>query len=564
MRWTAKPVGSVLLALAWMTNGAAQAGCPAWPPARARQELQGLHDRLAAWNHAYRVDGSSPVSDAVYDQSLAQYRAWRDCFPSQAPAALPHLADASGRVRAPVVQTGLAKLPDAAAVRAWMAARGGHDLWIQPKADGVAVTLLYEHGKLREAVSRGDGTRGSDWTAAAHRIAAVPDFLPNAPPRVVLQGELVWHLPGHVQARDGGDSARSRVAGALARSSLDDATAAHIGLFVWDWPSGPSAMRDRLAGLRAMGLTASAALTEPVANLAEATAWRERWYRQGLPFAADGVVLRQGTRPAAGTWQATPPDWAVAWKYPAAQALATVRAVEFRTGRSGRVSVVLVLDPVQLGDHRVRRVSAGSLARWRRLDVRPGDRVGLSLAGLTIPRLDGVAWRPAQRGPSPQPPARHGPMDCWRYIRDCQAQFLARLDWLGGRHGLDLDGVGEGTWQRLLDAGKLNGLLDWLALDAAELAQVDGIGPARAGAIASSFAAARRAGFQRWLAALAPPPMGDASAPDWATLASRSEAQWQAQPGIGAVRAHRLHAFFRHPEVMALAARLHEIGVAGF
>ncbi|MBU6248048.1 MAG: NAD-dependent DNA ligase LigB [Xanthomonadaceae bacterium] len=553
----------LLLVLAAM-GGAARAACPAWPAARARRELQALHDRLAGWNHAYRVDGVSPVSDAVYDQSQAQYRAWRACFPAQAPAVLPHLADAGGRVRAPVVQTGLAKLPDAAAVAAWMAARADRDLWIQPKADGVAVTLRYEHGQLREAVSRGDGTHGSDWTAAVRRIVAVPKQLPHAPARVVLQGELVWRLPGHVQARDGGDNARSRVAGALARERLDDATAAHIGLFVWDWPTGPATMRDRLAGLRAMGLGDSAALTEPVADLAEATAWRERWYRQALPFAADGVVLRQGTRPAADTWHAAPPAWAVAWKYPAAQALARVRTIDFHTGRSGRVSVVLVLDPVQLGDHRVQRVSAGSLARWQRLDVRPGDRVSLSLAGLTIPRLDGVAWRPVQRAPRPIPPTRHGPMDCWRDGPGCREQFLARLAWLGGRHGLDLDGVGEGTWQRLVDAGRVHGLLDWLSLDAARLATVDGLGPARAGTLARTFAAARRQPFGRWLAALAPPPMGDAPAPDWATLAARGETDWQAQPGMGAVRARRLHAFFHAPEVVALAGRLHAAGVAGF
>ena len=563
MPWKATMAGSVLLALSVM-GASARAACPAWSAARARQELQALHDRLAAWNHAYRVDGVSPVSDAVYDQSQAQYRAWRACFPGQAPAALPHLADAGGPVRAPVVQTGLAKLPDAAAVAAWMAARADHDLWIQPKADGVAVTLRYERGRLRQAVSRGDGTYGSDWTAAVRHIAAVPKHLPHAPVHVVLQGELVWHLPGHVQARDGGDNARSRVAGALARDRLDDATAAHIGLFVWDWPTGPSAMRDRLAGLRAMGLGDSAGLTEPVASLAEVRTWRERWYRHALPFAADGVVLRQGARPAADTWHAAPPSWAVAWKYPAAQALSTVRAVDFGIGRSGRVSVVLVLDPVRLGDHRVQRVSAGSLAHWQRLDVRPGDRVSLSLAGLTIPRLDGVAWRPVQRAPRPLPPTRHGPLDCWRDGPGCREQFLARLAWLGGRHGLDLDGVGEGTWQRLVDAGRVRGLLDWLALDAARLATVDRIGPARAGALVASFAAARRQPFGRWLAALGPPPMGDTRAPDWATLATRSESDWQARPGIGATRAHRLYAFFHAPQVAALADRLHDAGVAGF
>ena len=563
MPWKATMAGSVLLVLGVM-GASARAACPAWSAARARQELQALHDHLAAWNHAYRVDGVSPVSDAVYDQSQVQYRAWRACFPDQAPASLPHLADAGGPVRAPVVQTGLAKLPDAAAVAAWMAARADHDLWIQPKADGVAVTLRYEKGELRQAVSRGDGTHGSDWTAAVRHIAAVPKHLPHAPAHVVLQGELVWRLPGHVQARDGGDNARSRVAGALARDHLDDATAAHIGLFVWDWPTGPAAMRDRLAGLRAMGLGDAAELTEPVASLAGVRTWRERWYRHALPFAADGVVLRQGTRPAADTWHAAPPSWAVAWKYPPAQALSTVRAVDFGIGRSGRVSVVLVLDPVRLGDHRVHRVSAGSLAHWQRLDVRPGDRVTLSLAGLTIPRLDGVAWRPVQRAPRPLPPTRHGPLDCWRDGPGCREQFLARLAWLGGRHGLDLDGVGEGTWQRLVDAGRVRGLLDWLSLDAARLVTVDGIGPARAGMLARTFAEARRQPFGRWLAALAPPPMGDAPAPDWATLAARSESGWQARPGIGATRARRLYAFFHAPQVAALADRLHDAGVAGF
>ena len=552
-----------VLGLLWVV-APLHAGCPPWPPARARDELAALHNRLAAWNHAYRVEGSSPVDDAIYDQALAQFHAWRACFPAQAPADLPHLADAGGSVRAPVVQTGLAKLPDADAVQAWMHAHDGRDLWIQPKADGVAVTLLYEHGVLREAVSRGNGTRGSDWTAAARRITEVPRTLAHAPARVVLQGELVWRLPGHVQARDGGANARSKVAGALARGELDDATAAQIGLFVWDWPTGPDAMAGRLAGLRAMGVADSAALVQPVATLADVMRWRERWYRQALPFAADGVVLRQGHRPPASRWQAVPPDWAVAWKYPAARALATVRGVDFRTGRSGRVSAVLELEPVQLDDHRVQRVSVGSLNRWRALDIRPGDRVSVSLAGLTIPRLDEVVWRTREREPVQAPDARHDALSCWHPDPGCEAQFHARLVWLGGRHGLDLDGVGAALWQQLIDAGRLRGLLDWMGLKPAQLAAVDGIGAERAATLSHAFATARAADFGRWLAALAPPPMGDASAPDWPTLAARSEMEWQREGGIGATRAKRLRAYFANPEVQALAARLHAAGVAGF
>src|SRR6185312_3961122 len=248
------------------------------------------------------------------------------------------------------------------------------DLWAQPKVDGVAVTLLYLDGQLRQATSRGDGVHGSDWTAKAMRIEAIPRHLPHAPPRVVLQGELYWRLSGHVQARDGGANARS--------------------------------------------------------TLADVQAWRERWYRQELPFAADGTVVRQGRRPPASTWQARPPTWAVAWKYPAAQALAEVRAVTFTVGRSGRITPVLELDPVQLGDHRVRRVSVGSLQRWRKMDIRPGDHVEVALAGLTIPRLQAVAWRARERVALAVPdPRAHDAWSCWQDTPGCEQQFLARLLW---------------------------------------------------------------------------------------------------------------------------------------
>ncbi|MFC5438805.1 NAD-dependent DNA ligase LigB [Rhodanobacter ginsenosidimutans] len=542
----------------------AGATCPQWTAAQARQELGALHDRLDGWNHAYRVTGQSPVDDAVYDQALQRFDRWRACFPQQAPAPLAHLADARGAVTAPVAQTGLAKLPDAAAVATWMRSHGS-DLWVQPKADGVAVTLLYRDGELRQATSRGDGLHGSNWTAKALRIAAIPRHLPNAPSRVVLQGELYWRLRSHVQARDGGVNARSAVAGAMARDTLGAATAAHIGLFVWDWPSGPADMPSRLAGLRAMGLIDSADYTQPVSTLADVERWRRRWYRQPMPFAADGTVLRQSRRPEASTWRAEPPEWAVAWKYPAAQALAEVRAVTFTVGRSGRITPVLELEPVQLDDHRVQRVSVGSLRRWQQLDIRPGDQVEVALAGLTIPRLQSVAWRAQQRQPvTPPDPAQHDTLSCWRWAPGCEQQFLARLVWLGGKSGLQLDGLGPDTWQALIDAGLVHGLLDWMDLTAAQLAAVPGVGDARAEALLHAFAAARARPFKRWLHALGMPASGTIALTDWHTLAARNDDQWQASGGIGPGRAQHLLAFFRHADVRALAAHLHALGVIGF
>jgi DNA ligase (NAD+) len=541
------------------------ADCPGWPPAQARQEMQALHDRLDGWNHAYRVDGQSPVDDAVYDQALQRYAHWRRCFPAQAPAELAHLADAAGRVRTPVAQTGLAKLPDAAALAAWMHARDEGDLWVQPKADGVAVTLLYLDGQLQQATSRGDGLRGSDWTALAQHIDAIPKRLPDAPARVVLQGELYWRLPGHVQASDGGGNARSAVAGALARDTLDAMSAARIGLFVWDWPSGPADMPARLAGMQAMGLTDAVAYTHPAKTIEEVRHWREQWYRHAMPFATDGTVVRQGRRPPASTWQAAPPAWAVAWKYPAASALAEVRAVNFTVGRSGRITPVLELVPVQLDDHRVRRVSVGSVARWRQLDIRPGDQVEVVLAGLTIPRLQSVVWRTQQRAVvTPPDPQEHAALSCWQATPGCEQQFRARLLRLGGKQGLQLDGLGAGTWQALIDAGLIHALLDWMDLTPTQLGTVPGFGPTRASALARTFADARQRPFARWLHGLGMPASGSAGLPDWATLSQRDAVEWQSVDGIGPSRADRLVEFFAHPGVQSQAVRLHQAGVQGF
>jgi DNA ligase (NAD+) len=555
-----------LASLMASTMQVAQAtSCPDWSPAQAQQELQALHERLDGWNHAYRVSGQSPVDDAIYDQAMHRLEQWRHCFPAQAPPPLAHLADAGGRATSAVAQTGLAKLPDAAALEAWMGERSDQDLWVQPKADGVAVTLLYLDGQLGQVTSRGDGLHGSDWMASARLIASIPQHLTHAPARVVLQGELYWRRPGHVQVDDGGANARSIVAGALAREALDADTAAHIGLFVWDWPSGPADMPSRLAGLGAMGLPDSVTYTRPVSSMDEVKRWRERWYRHAMPFAADGTVVRQGHRPDATTWQAATPGWAVAWKYPAASALAEVRGVEFTIGRSGRITPVLQLDPVQLDDHRVQRVSVGSLKRWQALDIRPGDQVEVALAGLTIPRLQSVAWRSKQRVPITVPdPTAHTALTCWQADALCQQQFLARLVWLGGRQGLRLDGVGADTWQALIEAGLVHQLLDWMSLTPAQLASVDGIGGVRAAALAHSFAGARERPFARWLQALGVPARVPSGSSSWAALSAREASEWQALDGIGAGRAHQLVEFFASVEVRAQAARLHAAGVQGF
>ncbi|NQD96017.1 NAD-dependent DNA ligase LigB, partial [Pseudomonas sp. CrR25] len=418
---------------------------------------------------------------------------------------------------------------------------------------------------LQQVISRGDGRSGQDWTRRARHLAAIPQRLPREQ-NLTLQGELYWRLPRHVQAKAGGVGARGRVAGLLARQRLDAQQAAGIGLFVWDWPDGPPGMTERLQQLSELGFADSQQFSQAIGDFAQAREWRERWYRGALPFASDGVVLRQGNRPPGERWRAEPPHWAAAWKYPLSQALAVVQAVDFRVGRSGRVTPVLRVQPVKLDNRNIRHVGVGSLQRWQALDIRPGDHVSIRLAGLTIPQLDSVVWRSPERAQLPAPQAGdYHALSCWRATPPCASQFRARLAWLGGKHGLALPGVGPGTWEKLLQAHRLDSLLDWLSLSEAQLREIPGFGPRNAATLAQSFALARQRPFADWLRALGLPPSGGAQLPpSWNDLAQRSAQEWRREPGVGRSRAAQLQAFFQHPEVLALREQLRLQRIDGF
>lgn len=535
--------------------------CPDWPPSRALDEVSSLQKQIDLWDDSYHRDGRSLVADELYDQSRVRLTEWRTCF-GLGQSAQP-LRNAGGTIPHPIAHTGLEKLHDGRAVEAWL--KGRSDVWIQPKIDGVAVTLIYRKGLLTQAISRGDGINGQDWTASARQIAAIPQLLPQ-PLDLLLQGELYWRLTDHVQAQAGSLNARATVAGLLARKKLNTQQAAGIGLFVWDWPQGPASLPARVAALDKLGFPSSALYSHSIKVFADAERWRDHWYRSPLPFPSDGIVMRQGQRPPAERWQAKPPYWSVAWKYPFAQALGEVRKVHFKIGRTGRITPVLELTPVMLDDRQIKRVSVSSLQRWETLDIRPGDQVAISLAGLTIPRLDGVMLRSTERTELSVPLAEDfHHLSCWQPTPGCESQFLARLTWLSGKQGLALPHVGPGTWAKLFETGRLNGLLDWLTLDAQELANIDGFGERSSARLLNSFNSARQRPFARWLKALGLPPTGQARlANSWQELAQRNTEQWQAEPGVGPGRAAQLSAFFRDPQVLALSETLRVAGIDGF
>lgn len=550
---------AVLLVLAPLTTLAAT--CPSWPQARAQDEVARLRETLATWDDQYHRQGHSVVADELYDQSRQRLRDLLACFGlhgNDEP-----LASARGATAHPVPHTGVLKLANEEAVADWL--HGKRDVWLQPKVDGVAVSLVYRNGRLVQVLSRGDGVQGHDWSRHITHLGSITRQL-TEPLDVVLQGELYWRLEQHIQARAGGANARGTVAGLLARKMLNDIQGAGIGLFVWDWPAGPMRQAERLSRLAELGFPDSERYSVTIESLAQAAHWRQHWYRSPLPFATDGVILRQDSRPPAERWRAKPPYWIAAWKHPFQQALAEVREVRFRIGRTGRITPMLHLRPVILDERRIRQVSLGSLARWQALDIRPGDQVAITLAGQTIPRLKSVVHRSSQRDPVTVPnPVQHHPLSCWQPDEPCKEQFLARLAWMSGQQGLRLPGVGPGTWVRLVEDGAITHLLDWLTLERADLLRIPGIGTARAEQLLQAFEQGRQQPFERWLRSLGVPAPSDVQlGPDWQTLAAKGREQWLAEPGIGAGRAAQLEAFFRDDTVDLMAKQLRTHAIQGF
>lgn len=542
--------GKTALWLLCLFAGTAQALCPRWTPVRAAEEIAHLQQQLRSWDRAYYGDGETLIEDALYDNLQHRLRQWQHCFQ---PAAAPDRsvwAD-NGTVDHPVAHTGVKKLPDKLAVAYWMQGKG--PLWVQPKVDGVAVTLVYHQGKLVSLISRGDGLKGQNWLEKAAYIPALPQAIPDKRPVLILQGELFLTMTDHRQVTDGGQNARAQVAGALRRQQPSPLLS-QLGIFIWAWPDGPQTMTQRQAALKQLGFDVASAWTQPVSDEEEVALWRTRWFRSALPFVTDGVVVHQDRRSAAKQWIPGSNDESAAWKYTPPVVSSEVQSIDFPIGRTGKISVVLNVAPVQLDDKTVRRVSLGSLARWRALDIVPGDQVAIGLAGQGIPHLKKVIWRVIERT-RPEPPVveNYHSLSCFYNRADCRKQFLSRLSWLSQRDVLDLPGIQRSTWQRLLQLPDFVHLFSWLEMESEQLATLPGITPLRAKQIVHYFNQVQHQPFRRWVKALGVPLPASAlnALPDstWPQLLARSLQSWLQLPGVGATLAQRIDTWLKDKQV---------------
>ena len=537
--------------------------CPAWSPARAQEEISRLQQQIKQWDDDYWKEGKSEVEDGVYDQLSARLTQWQRCFGSEPRDVM--MPPLNGAVMHPVAHTGVRKMVDKNALSLWMRERS--DLWVQPKVDGVAVTLVYRDGKLNKAISRGNGLKGEDWTQKVSLISAVPQTVSGPLANSTLQGEIFLQREGHIQQQMGGINARAKVAGLMMRQDDSD-TLNSLGVFVWAWPDGPQLMSDRLKELATAGFTLTQTYTRAVKNADEVARVRNEWWKAELPFVTDGVVVRAAKEPESRHWLPGQAEWLVAWKYQPVAQVAEVKAIQFAVGKSGKISVVASLAPVMLDDKKVQRVNIGSVRRWQEWDIAPGDQILVSLAGQGIPRIDDVVWRGAERTKPTPPENRFNSLTCYFASDVCQEQFISRLVWLGAKQVLGLDGIGEAGWRALHQTHRFEHIFSWLLLTPEQLQNTPGIAKSKSAQLWHRFNLARKQPFTRWVMAMGIPltraALNASDERSWSQLLFSTEQFWQQLPGTGSGRARQVIEWKENAQIKKLGSWLAAQQITGF
>lgn len=547
--------------LCWQSS--VWAVCPAWSPARAQEEISRLQQQIKQWDDDYWKEGKSEVEDGVYDQLSARLTQWQRCFGNETPDVM--MPPLNGAVMHPVAHTGVRKMADKNALSLWMRERS--DLWVQPKVDGVAVTLVYRDGKLNKAISRGNGLKGEDWTQKVRLISAVPQTVSGPLANSTLQGEIFLQREGHIQQQMGGINARAKVAGLMMRQDDSD-TLNSLGVFVWAWPDGPQLMTDRLKELATAGFTLTQRYTRAVKNADEVARVRNEWWKAELPFVTDGVVVRAAKEPESRHWLPGQAEWLVAWKYQPVAQVAEVKAIQFAVGKSGKISVVASLAPVMLDDKKVQRVNIGSVRRWQEWDIAPGDQILVSLAGQGIPRIDDVVWRGAERTKPTPPENRFNSLTCYFASDVCQEQFISRLVWLGSKQVLGLDGIGEAGWRALHQTHRFEHIFSWLLLTPEQLQNTPGIAKSKSAQLWHQFNLARKQPFTRWVMAMGIPltraALNASDERSWSQLLLSTEQFWQQLPGTGSGRARQVIEWKENAQIKKLGSWLAAQQITGF
>ena len=586
-------------------------------------EIAALAAALAHHDAAYYRHDAPEITDGEYDALKRRYRALLAAHPALRPADDPdaHVgaapAEGFAKLRHAEPMLSLDNAFGADAFEEWQRRIRrflglGPDAKLamvgEPKIDGLSINLTYRHGRFVHGATRGDGIEGEDVTANLLTIREIPRTLgPDAPELIEIRGEIYLTKADFLALNAAQEAVgekifanpRNAAAGSLRQKDANINASRPLKLLAYALGAAShrpapthAAWLDRL---RAWGFPVNP-LSRPLADMAEAEAFQAEIAagRADLAYDIDGVVYKVDSLELQARlgFVGRAPRWALAWKFPAEQALTRINAITIQVGRTGALTPVAELQPVGVGGVLVSRASLHNEDEIARKDFRIGDTVIVQRAGDVIPQLVAVVAekRPPgaakfifpDRCPVCGSHAVRAADDAVRRFTNglsCPAQQQERLRHFASRAALDIEGLGEKTVAEFIAAGLLHGLPDIFDLPRHEaaIAARDGWGETSARNLVRAIAARRTAPLEKFILALGIRRIGEANAKllarHYGSLAAWRAAMMEARTagsearlvlggiaGIGPAIAQELVDFFAEPRNVAvldaLAARM--------
>ncbi len=572
-----------------------------------RNKIEELRRQLEYHSHKYYVENAPVISDYEFDAMMRELLELERLHPEYADPDSPTVRVGSDitaefetvRHRYPMLSLGNTYSLDE--LHEFLARIGREEGQVEYvcelKFDGTAISLTYEKGRLVRAVTRGDGVAGDDVTANIRTVRSVPLKLRGSgwPSHFEIRGEVLMPYTSFDKINTEREAAgetlfanpRNAAAGTLKQQS--SAVVARRGLdctlyqlagddlpFATHWES--------LQKAREWGFKVSEHM-RICRSEAEIDAFIAYWdaARRELPFPTDGVVIKVNdfaVRRRIG-FTAKAPRWAVAYKFKAEQALTRLTSVDFQVGRTGAVTPVANLEPVQLAGTTVRRATLHNAEQMALLDIRPGDMVYVEKGGEIIPKITGVelAERPADsrpfeyidRCPECGTPLVRYEGEAKHYCPNqsgCRPQIIGRIIHFIRRKAMDIEGLGEETVELLYENGLLHDISDLYDLRAPQLAPLPRLGEKSAENIVRSIRASLEVPFHRVLFGLGIRFVGETTAKylaehfrslDAVMHASREELVEADE--VGAKIADAIADYFADAENLRIIGRLRDAGL---
>ncbi len=562
-----------------------------------RDKIKQLRQEIEQHNFAYYVQDSPNVPDAEYDRLLRELESLEELHPDLIRSDSPtrrvgaQPADGFAEVDHEIPMLSLANaFTDEEVFEFDQRVRKRIEreqirYCVEPKLDGLAVSLLYVNGTLQRGATRGDGRHGEDVTQNVRAIRSIPlRLLTDTPPaRLEVRGEVLMSRSGFAQLnrmqrqQDKKEYANPRNAAAGSLRQLDPAISAQrplefyaYGVGIIEGLSLPRCHLEVLGLLASFGLRANPE-REAVVGVQGMLESYQRLYgkRDSLPYEIDGIVYKVddlGLQERLG-FVSRAPRWALARKFPAQEELTTVEAIEVQVGRTGAITPVARLNPVFVGGVTVSNATLHNKEEIQRLDVRVGDTVIVRRAGDVIPEVVSVI---VDRRPQDSM-AYEFPVSCPVCGSDvvyddggviarcsgglyCKAQVKQSIKHFVSRRAMDIEGLGSKLVDQLVDAGTISTVADIYSLEVSQLSGLERLAEKSAQNLMSAISKSKQTTLPKFLFALGVPQIGETTAAQLAThlgdlesIRAAGEEDLQNVPDIGPIVAHNVVEFFAQP-----------------